>query len=364
MVTYFNSSFLALRGVPDTWIGPLYAVGALVSLLLYFVLPTLMRTFGAYRMLMASAIIAVLVFIAIGTVTNLWLVLFLFALVLISATPLFYILDILLEQATISEDGTGDGRSMLLVSTNIAYVFAPITAGAIIAFSGLSDLYIYAGLILLPFLFFARRHVAQFKDASYTPFTYRHLWRTLTHNGNISRIFYLQFLIKFFYAWMTIYTPIYLNTVVGFSLSEIGIIFTIMLVPFVILQYPLGHFVDKRYGEKEFIILGLTIMATATFYLTFITARDLVLWALLLFTTRVGAAMFEVMSEIYFFKQVNSGDTDIIGSFRALYPLAYITGPLLGSLLLLYVPMQYLFAALAAILLTGFTAAVHLHDTR
>lgn len=364
LVTFFNSSFLTFHGVPDAWLGIIYIIGAFISLGLYFVIPRLLAEFGAYRVLLGSAITEALLFVAIGFSSQLEFILLLFALTLASAVPLFYLMDILLEGATVSEEGTGDGRSAVLTAGNIAYVLAPALAGGLVGLSGISDLYVYAGLVLVPFIFLTRKHVHSFADPHYAPFTPRHMWNALKRNKDMSAIFHVAFLLQFFYAWMTIYIPIYLVKYIGFSFGEIGLLFSIILIPFVVLQWPLGHFADKRYGEKEFMILGLLLMAGATFPLAFITAKDFALWALLLFITRIGAAMVEVMSEIYFFKKVNDTDTGIISSFRALRPMAYILGPLSGSLLLFFTEMQYLFVALAIAMLIGFLDTLRLKDTR
>ena len=52
------------------------------------------------------------------------------------------------------------------------------------------------------------------------------------------------------YAWMVIYTPLHMLDL-GFTWEEIGQIFTIMLIPFVLVEYPAGWLADKYIGETE-----------------------------------------------------------------------------------------------------------------
>ena len=106
--------------------------------------------------------------------------------------------------------------------------------------------------------------------------------------------------------------PIYLNQYVGFTWDKIGIIFTIVLLPYMLFEFPLGKLADRWLGEKEFLIIGFVIMAGATGALTFITSTSIVVWTIALFMTRVGGSFTEIMSETYFFKQIDDGDVNII----------------------------------------------------
>jgi MFS family permease len=247
---------------------------------------------------------------------------------------------------------------------NIAYVISPFIAGIILNLYGFDGLYTISALLLIPFILLLRSGFRYFKDPVYKKLSLLPTIQILKTSNDLRNIFIIQFILRFFYAVMTIYMTIYLHTHIGFSLSAIGILFSVMLIPFVLFEYPLGHYADKRYGEKEFLTLGFIIMAGATYYLSFITTADFALWMLLLFITRIGAAMIEVMNEIYFFKHVDSTDTDTISAFRMLSPLAYIAGPAAGSLLLLFMPMQYIFGVLGIIVLIGVLASLKLKDTK
>jgi MFS family permease len=163
---------------------------------------------------------------------------------------------------------------------------------------------------------------------------------------------------------MVIYTPIYLHEYLGFNWSQIGIIFTIMLLPFVLLSFPLGRYSDKI-GEKKMLTSGFFIIALFTLVIPLITEPTLWLWAGILFATRVGAATIEVMSESYFFKIVTEENAEAIGFFRNAIPLSYIIAPLVAIPILFFVPsFKYLFFVLGAILLTGFFISLRLKDVK
>ena len=150
-------------------------------------------------------------------------------------------------------------------------------------------------LVYALFILFLR----DFKDPTYKEIS---VWKTIKlfmRNKHISKIYLINLILKFFYAWMIIYTPLYLHEYLGFAWNEIGIIFSIMLIPFVILDFPLGKLSDKI-GEKKMLLIGFCIISIATLVIPFIETKTLWLWALVLLLTRIGATTIETMSESYF----------------------------------------------------------------
>ncbi|MEI6581237.1 MAG: MFS transporter, partial [bacterium] len=183
-------------------------------------------------------------------------------------------------------------------------------------------------------------------------------------NRHLSNIYTINFILKLFFSWMIIYTPIYLYEYMRISWDKIGLIFTIMLIPFVVLDFPLGKLSDKL-GEKKMLIYGFSIMAIFTLLIPFIPNSTIWVWALILFGTRVGAATIEIMSESYFFKTISEKRADEISFFRNTTPLSYIIGPLLAIPVLLFVPsFKYLFFILGIIILLGLLIALRLKDTK
>ena len=162
---------------------------------------------------------------------------------------------------------------------------------------------------------------------------------------------------------MVIYTPIYLNKNMNFTWDKIGIIFTIMLLPFVLLQLPLGRLSDKI-GEKKLLKLGFIIIIISTITLTFINSKNILIWGLILFATRVGASIIEVMNESYFFKQITARDANIISFFRNASPTAYIIAPLIATPFLLFFPFKFIFIFLGIIMTLGIYLSFTLKDTK
>jgi len=365
LVVYFNSNFLESRGISEDYLGILYALGSIISIIVLALLPKILKRFGNYRTLLTSTVLEIILFIGIALCPYVWALMLMFAMSIATSVPLFFGLDIFLKNFNDSKtSNTADVRSTFLTTLNMAFVASPFFAGQLLGDNNNYTLvYLISASLLVPVLYLVRKEFKKFKDPKYNTVSIKPILKAIENDVDLRNIFIVQFIIRFFFSWMVIYIPIYLTQHLGFSLAQLGVMFSIMLLPFVLLEYPLGHYVDKRFGEKEFLIIGFTIIALATASISFITSSDFMLWTTILVLTRIGAAMVEVMNEIYFFKHVHGDDLDTIGAFRVLRPLAYIIGPALGTIFIVLIGIQTLFIILGFISLIGLFASSRIKDT-
>jgi len=163
---------------------------------------------------------------------------------------------------------------------------------------------------------------------------------------------------------MVIYTPLYLHSHLGISWQSIGLIFTIMLLPFVIFERPAGLIADRRIGEQEMLIVGFAIMALATAAIGAYGGSSLAAWTALLFLSRIGASIVEVMSDTYFFKKVAADRVNVISLFRTTRPLAMATAPAAATIILSTATIETIFFVLAGLLMLGVAASAALKDTK
>lgn len=248
---------------------------------------------------------------------------------------------------------------------NLAFVVGPLLAGYILVDNNYHRLFIAAGISFIV----AAWMLSQFVDK--IPNIHPHHGKMIKglikvwKHKDVRNILFLVFLLQIFFAWMVIYTPIYLMGNVGLPLSSLGAIFSIMLLPYVLLEYPLGRIADLYIGEKEMLFLGFTLMAITTGTIPLLHTSGLLAWSIMLLGTRVGAAMVESMTATYFNKKVTADDIDLLALFRDMRPLGYIVGPLIAAALFptLY-PLTYLFPALAGIMIVGAFFSLTLKDTR
>jgi MFS family permease len=217
---------------------------------------------------------------------------------------------------------------------------------------------------MIPVILIIFSNLGGFKDPEYKTFNVFETIKNINVNQNIRNIIISSFLLQLFYSWMVVYTPIYLNQYIGFSWGSIGVIFSIMLLPFVFIQIPLGYLADKKFGEKEILTFGFIIMGISTATIPFIHNKNLFLWALVLFMTRVGAAMVEVMNDTYFFKKVSDKNLNIINFYRAVNPIAYIISPMLATVFMIFFPIVNIYYILGLLMIFGLRYSLTIQDTK
>jgi MFS family permease len=191
----------------------------------------------------------------------------------------------------------------------------------------------------------------------------RYIIKKILRRKDIVRIYWVSFALEFFYSLMLVYTPIYLLDL-GMTWSQIGLIFTLMLIPFVLIQYPAGVLADKKVGEKELIIFALALAALATLGIFFLDSKSVFVWGAVLFATRIGAALIEVLRDSYFYKRIDGHDVDMIDFFRTALPLAYIISAFLSFPILIFFPMKYVFLPVVLVLILAIFQALKLKDNK
>lgn len=183
-------------------------------------------------------------------------------------------------------------------------------------------------------------------------------------NKNLRGTFFIALLLQIFYNTAIIYLPIYLHQNLGIDWSQLGIMFSIMLIPFLIFEIPAGIIADKYIGEKEIWFFGFFVLILSLLLFFFVKTTNFWTWTIILFLSRIGAALIEAMRESYFFKLVDAKDVSFINVFRISKPLGYIIGPLIAIAVLAFLPIHYIFLIIAIISLSGFYFIYSIQDTK
>jgi MFS family permease len=271
-------------------------------------------------------------------------------------------LDVILE--TFSEDKkSGRIRGKHLTLLNAGFLFGPLLATRLIDHFNFYGVFLFIfiinSLILIISLFLFRNANDRFEERTSAVALLKKVWA----RKNILRIYYVSFVLEFFFAMMVVYCPIYLRDL-GFSWDKIGIIFTFMLVPFVLVQYPMGILADRKTGEKEAIIISLVLMGVSTAVVYFISSGSLFVWSIILFSTRIGAALIEVLRDSYFYKRIDAQDVDLIHFFRTAMPAGYVAATAFATVSLLFFPMKAVFILTGIIVLSALIPAFFLIDNK
>ena len=205
-------------------------------------------------------------------------------------------------------------------------------------------------IVLLPIVGLSFKNIKNTDLAKTKIFSgFKILWK----NKDQLRIALVQFILNFFYSWMVIYLPLLLSKQIGFGWDKIGLMLTIMLLPFLVFQWPAGYLADKKIGEKEILVVGIIIMSAATFIIPSLSYPVFWIWATVLFATRVGASLAEVATETYFFKHVKEKDVSEISVFRMVRSFAYVLAPLISWPVVYFFSYSNSFYFLATFTLLG-----------
>lgn len=363
---YVNSSFL-LTFVQENVVGVIFSIASLGMIITLLLLPHIIDRTGNIATTRKMTLALIVVSFLLATNIGVGFAIPLFIAYYILGASLLFNLDLYLEHLTDNWE-SGQVRGAFSSFVHIAWFISPIIAGLLIGTESVyQNLYLISGVMLLPFLYLTMTYLPEVKD-HYRQFSFWKAVKRFAFSQNIRdlavhRILVVEFLVQFFHGIMIIYAPIYLNKVIGFSWPEIGLMFSIMLIPF-FFQFWLGKIADEKLGEKEIIISAFLIAAVSLFVFGTITDPNIFIWGSVLLLGRVGLSGVDTMKETYLFKQIDADDIDVLVLSRNMRPIASIFAPLAGALFITFVSFNYLFVFLGLTMLFGMFYCFKLVDTR
>ncbi len=361
VVVYINSAFLS-KFIDTQTISLLYLVGSVLSVGLFLLFAKIVRRVGNYHLVLIFAVLEILALVGLATAHSLNIIILSFLLYLVISPIIYLSLDIFLEKLTTEEQVTGSVRGMFLTMQNITQVVSPLLVGLFLLDSAYWRMYsISIGFLLIAVVLIVIAF-RRFNDPHYIARTLPQSLSYVLRHSVLRNVFAAQILLRFFYAWMVIYTPLYLSQYIGFTWSQIGIMFSIMLLPFLILELPLGRVADSAFGEKKIMIFGFVLLVAAVACIPFLTTATFAVWTAVLFTSRIGAACIEMATESYFFRHVNGSLADTISLFRMARPATYVVVSAVAALTLSVLSLQWSFLVLAIIMVLGVPLALTLRS--
>lgn len=365
LVSYVNSTYFE-QFMSAEKVSLLYSLGAGLSLIFFIASPFLLRRIGNVFLTLILMGLLIASLLTIGLTSSVaWSSLAF--IVFLTVSPLIYFnIDIFTE--TIigdNEHKTGTTRGVLLTIMSIAALLAPLTMGLIVGTdNNLKPLYIIGasvGLVFITLVVFAFRH---FYDPEYDSPSFIKIVKSLKKNHNLRTVSLAHFLLQLFFTWAILYVPLFLTKEVGFDWDQIGVILAIGLLAFAMFELPIGYLADKYFGEKEMMAIGFLILALSLGLFSYFITAGFLAWMALMFFSRIGASLVEATTESYFFKLAKGTDGNQISFFRMLRPIANLTGALIGSFCLLFLPLSYTFFVFGLIMASGIFIIKDLKDTK
>lgn len=365
MPLYLNSTVLeSFWG--EEYTSLIYTASAVITLLLSFQMVKHMRKIHTYNFASSLLVLGFVSTFTIAMSKNPYVVVLGFLGCFITQTLFWSIINILVEEFT-AEDKEGEVKGIFLTLVSAGTLIAPLIAGQIMATFGYEYVYVLSGILLLPILHLMKHYYQNLKNPRYVSIDISHTIKDIRSDRNISLVLLSTFVLSTFYAVMTIYAPLYLiqNTTVTID-QYVGIIMPFALIPFVLLPYQLGYLADKKYGEKEMMILGMAIIAITALVFPFLDTSNIFYLSAFLFVSRIGAAMLETMNYSYFYKKVSVEKVSLIVLFSNMSTISYVVAPLIAGLILKFSQdnLTYIFIAFAVFALMTVNSIARLKDTR
>ena len=361
--TYIESNYIK-EFVNAESVGLFFMAANIITFLLILVFPKLIARFKNYRVSQVVLICNFISLLAMSFANSPFTLLIGFILLMASFNLIWINMDIFVESFTAVADA-GRIRTIYFTFMNLGWVFAPIIASYFIKGSNYRPVYLIAAALLIPFYIVFIEKGRNLKDN--IKYDKDDIWKTIKKTfktKDIRGIYFLATLLFLFYSLAVVYMPIYLHENIGLSWSQLGIAFSFMLLPFVIFEIPAGIIADKYLGEKEIMTAGFTILITSLLLFFFVRSTSVVLWGLILFFGRIGAALVEAMREAYFFKIIKAENVGLINFFRTAQPVGYLVGTGLGTIILLFYPVHFIFLFLAILMASSYYFLWSIKDTK
>lgn len=366
IVAYSNSSFLE-RYIGNDSVGTIYTLSAALTLIIFLFISQVLRRVGNFRLTVGLLILNAGAVTGLAFADSLRTVIPLFLIHLTVVPLLVFNLDVYLEDVIGNNEGvTGTHRGLLLTLTSFVGALAPLLGALLIndQTGSFALAYLISAFTLLPILILLIFFFPTFSNPPYQEIRVFDALRAFWAKASIRAVFLAHFVLQIFFLIMVVYTPIYLVKQIGLTWTEFGIVMFFAQMAYVLCEYPIGLIADKFIGEKEMMGLGFLVLAISVAWMSFVTIPSVLIWSIIMFTTRVGASLVEVTTESNFFKQTRSSDAQIISFFRISRPLAYIVGALGASLALLYLPFNFLYLVTALLMVPALFFTLNIVDSK
>lgn len=352
---YFNSSIVSA----------IYMVGSILALIASINIARSVKKFHTYGFTFGIALAEIVIITIFGHTHNIYLLPIFFIVHFVLQVLLNISLNIFIENFTIHAK-VGSVRGLFLAVFNLAVLISPFIGGSILKHYSFSTLYTVAACMLIPYLFFLHKYLKHMREPAYHQVNLLGAAKVAFKNKNLRAAIIGELVVNSFYATMVIYSPLYL-TAIGVPLTDyMMIILPLALIPLVVLPYELGYLADKKFGEKEMLIIGLLILTVTTLLFAIITTTTLWVWVLLLLVSRIGASFVETMSFTYYFKKVGAEDPSLTALFINMQGVGML---IVGTVGVIVAPFlgerpQLMFIILGCAILWSISYVLPMKDTR
>ena len=229
---------------------------------------------------------------------------------------------------------------------NIGAMLGPLIGGFMAVYMGYEIVFILAAFVMLAGLsYFYSKHIIQkhpaiVNERKQSTRSMRKNIKEYFENTERIKSYFVTFIMMVFIGFKRLYIPLYV-IYSGYIESMSGLILALSIVPMILMEVKVGEYADKH-GVRIPISAGFLIIAVSLIAIFF--SPFPLLNFLLFIIGNIGAALVEPLQEYYLFKSLpESKEDDLYGVYMTADPIAYFVTPLIGMVLLVFLPFKFIF---------------------
>ncbi len=261
--------------------------------------------------------------------TNIYAFIVLFTIHNLITPYILFNLDVLFEAYTNIKD-RGKSRGIYLTVWNTPFIVVPIVMSTL-TMDNLNIVYIISAILLIPFFFLIHTYIKTPQINDIPPVHVIDALKKFFQDKLDRNSFLIQLALSAYYGAIGVILPIYLHSVFNFDWDKIGLILSVMVAPFILIQIPFGNIEDKKHNEKSIMHLGAITAIVFTIFLALISPEydpniSFLLFIVFLFVANIGLSLVEISMDSMFYKHVTSRDNSALLIIRSARIIPYILG--------------------------------------
>jgi MFS family permease len=246
---------------------------------------------------------------------------------------------------------------------SLAYVVSPIFTSIIINLFGLQNIFLISGMFIFVSLAYFKINVGVLPKLSIHKKSFATALKVIWQNYDIRTSVLALAAMNVFYIAVVVYIPFKMETIGIPFTTYLSVLLPTALLPFLFLPNILGHLEDKMKDEKQFILFGNIGLLVSLIVVAWVNSASILVWAIILFFSRVFASITETSINSYFFKKVSENDTAVISIFQSSASVAYLLFSPILSLILYYGNLQIVFLSVSFFLAFMLILISKIHNT-
>ncbi len=322
----------------------------LLALLYYIFAAPLLERNAQTRIIGTSLLGLVLGYVAFAFTHNIIVLLIVAVFTVFCQTIYSATLGVLVRDSS-SSDELGSAEGIRYVMSNVGWLVGPLLGGFVIARYSTNATFLFSALFALLTVLMYR--ALKIRDFHHHKGDYSTLKRCLGHLVEFFRkkerlnAYAIAGGINIYWAIVYIYLPLVIIRN-GLGGEWVGYTLFGVVVPLVLLEYPIGR-VTNKHTIRWMFIAGYGIIAVFAYLAGIASSVFMVITFFII--ASIGAAFIEGTRETYFFRTVSQEEENrFYGPFMTHTQVFSMLGKLIGGLVLFFLPMNTLFIIIGAIM--------------